>query len=241
MANRSSLNPRLTHAPTSGSSTPQTQGSATDPHPLSRASSSVGLVAPSALERLGIKQTLVTLAGVSLLTNVLLATALIAMSGRTQTILLPSILTPSTEAWVFTGEKPNTAYLSKMAADVLTRLTNVTPETVQKSHQILLKLTHPTLFGALERDLLREERQIIAGRLSTYFTPRRFVVYESELRVEVEGQFIVLANDTVSRSESRTFTLGFESVAGQLFLTELTQRESATKNAGKSAPNAPPS
>lgn len=177
-------------------------------------------------ERVGLRRAVLFVAAASLLTNVLLAGALLAHRPETRTVIIPPTLAQEREVWTFTEAGPSAAYLERFALSLLSYVATVTPETVDSSRIAVLKHTDASVYGDIESAFLIEGDRMKKDHSSTIFYPQKAVVDDKKLVVKVTGTQKLVVGNTVTSTRTKSWTMRFRYAAGRLFLLSVTDRES---------------
>lgn len=176
-------------------------------------------------ERVGLRRSVLFVAGVSLLTNLFLAVALINQRPETRTVIIPPTMAEEKEVWTFTETGPSAAYLERYALGILAYVASVTPETVDSCRATVLKHTDPSVYGEIESAFLLEGDRMKKDHSSTIFYAKSATVDAQGLVVKVTGMQKLVVGNTVTSSREKTWTMHFRYDAGRLFLLSVTDRE----------------
>lgn len=150
----------------------------------------------------GVSKAFQLILGASLITNVLLAGAILTMDRTVRTILVPPEVNKS--FWV-DGRTLSPEYLEQMGTWVISQFATVSPASVEMQNSALLKLVHPSQYGELSVRFKLAANRLKADNLSKIFEPR-------EVRISEKGQAMAMIG-TVSAWVGGNRVPGDKSVA----------------------------
>lgn len=134
--------------------------------------------------RTGLGRLTLGILGVALLTNSLLAGAILTMDRTVRTVFVPPTITKS--FWV-DGRTLSGDYLEQMGDWVVYQYATVTPSSVDYKAAQLLKYVHPSVHGELAVRFKQGANRLKHENLSHFFTPRDVRISEQTNAVAFIG------------------------------------------------------
>ena len=150
-----------------------------------------------------------------LIAVIIQAVMIYQIRNQKQIVLVPPTLT---QQMSITGEKVSQSYLQEMALFLLALKLNVTPKTVDGSHQLFEAYVDSKQFGDIETALVNEAREIKKGDISAYFIPTKTEVDANQLMVRVDGFLNKKVGSRKIPQESSSYLVQFNYQAGTLHL-----------------------
>lgn len=108
----------------------------------------------------------------------------------------------------------DTAYLQQMALSFIALRLNVSPETVEAAHAILLKFVKPAAQTQLKVQLAMEAKRIKDSNVNAAFYQSTIRVYPNEQRVDIQGELKTWIGDGKPLSEIKHYVLFLERLDG---------------------------
>lgn len=171
--------------------------------------------------RLGLKRATLGVLAVSLMTNCLLAGAVLFKTNPVTTVLVPVGLNEVTHPLTVSDARVDQEYLMLVARDILSLALNNTPENVDHNRHLLLRHVAPSAFGAIDEELQQQAQKIKELRASTFFSVENVQVDAHRLTVTADGVRQHFIGKTETLREKTAITLRFNLVAGRLQLASL--------------------
>ena len=178
------------------------------------------LLSAQAAAHIGLKRTFFAIGAVSLLTNVLLAAALLTKGETVSTILVPT-LSQTDETWHITPEAVSQSYLERLARDVLHLACNVTPDTVDYQRKALLSYVNQAAYGEVDIALTAQAQQIKASRATLMFDIHTVRTDSQTLTSVFTGTRRTFIGGAEQNREPVRLTVAFERQNARLFLSHL--------------------
>ena len=172
------------------------------------------------IEALNIKLDLITkqrniisiLFVILLLANAILSFLL--LNQEKKVIILPSKMSGKYEV---SQKSVNDIFLIDKANDVITNILNITPETLENSHQNLLndipRRNHPII----KEQLRKTAKEVRTRKVSTAFYPLQTIVDTKTLEAKIEGQLYTFYGN-VFKQERKNYHLTFSYDGANLML-----------------------
>lgn len=110
------------------------------------------------------------------------------------------------------------SYLQQMALSLIALRVNVTPETVDASHEQLLMYVRPASQNALKIKLAEDATRIKDNNVNSSFYMTSVKVYPGSSRVDVRGQLKTWIGDSKPYPELKQYVLQFERQDGVSWL-----------------------
>ncbi len=161
--------------------------------------------------------------GLSLASNLVLC--IVVLNKHQSIIVVPS---PAGQTYRL-GETVNAAYLEDMARDVALTFLNVTPETTDYVRDAILRIADPAFYGDFKRLFDVWIVEIKGRRLSTAFYPTTITADTQALTVRVGGVLKSFIGKAEVDSETLSYLIGFNNVAGRLTLSHFEEEKKPDK------------
>jgi conjugal transfer pilus assembly protein TraE len=178
----------------------------------------VTLISKEAASRLGVKQWIVTLLGLLVLSNVLLTGLLLVRGNNHRETLVPPVIHQS--FWV-EDDKVSKEYLMEMGVFLAQLFFDVTPDNVTFNHDHLKKYVHPRFYGALENNANGYAERMKRDNSSTFLSISSLVPDERNARVAIRGILHTYVGDRRVASLAKTYAFGFAFNSGRVLLTSI--------------------
>ena len=149
-----------------------------------------------------------------LASNLLMTFALCTQSERV--VLVPPHLTGS--AWV-ERSKVSPQYLEEMALFFGSILLNKTPQSAPYLHELVLRYADSRGIGNLKHKLREEEERYQKSGLSTSFYPKKVVVQEKGLQVDLVGEMVGYVSQKCIFQQEETYRMTFTYDHGRLLIS----------------------
>jgi conjugal transfer pilus assembly protein TraE len=136
------------------------------------------------------------------------------------------ILEPPTRASTFTvqGDRVDQNYLIEMAEYVAHMMLDVTPATIERRNDEVLKWVHPSTFGAMQNRMAVAAKRLKEANATTIFWPTQVAPDPDHLRVAVIGSLETYINGTrVQADRTQSWLLQFESKGGRMLIKDWKQ------------------
>ena len=146
--------------------------------------------------------------------NLVMTFALCTQSERI--VLVPPHLTGP--MWVERNQV-SSQYLEEMALFFGSILLNKTPQSASYLHELLLRYADARGIGKLKHQLQEEEERYQKSGLSTSFYPKKVVVREKNLQVDLSGEMVGYVSQKCIFQREETYRLTFSFVHGRLLIT----------------------
>lgn len=145
--------------------------------------------------------------GVLLVANLFLSAAV--LFSDKEVVLVPNSLDKDS---AITNGKMSSAYLEAITRDVVNLMLNVTPASAEYSSKAVIKITHPTFYGQLKKDLNERNKDVIGRRISTFFSPQSMVVNETFTGAIITGKLSTYLGkeEVLTEDKMYSITYGFE-------------------------------
>lgn len=111
------------------------------------------------------------------------------------------------------------SYLQQMALSLIALRLNVTPETVDASHEQLLAYVKPAAQNELKIRLAEDAKRIKDNNVNSSFYMTSVKVYPASSRVDVRGQLKTWIGDSKPYPELKQYVLKFEREDGISWLS----------------------
>ena len=158
----------------------------------------------------------------SLIANSILAGFAWELKDKTQIVVVPAVLkTPISLSQI----KVNTAYLQQMALTFVNERLNVTPETIEASHQLLLQYTSPQFHSAFKRLLDKESIFVRTHKVSSVFYVSRIKVDPQNFTAVIQGDLKRWMGYRLLGETLKTYRLTFQ-YEGVLSITDFSEMKS---------------
>jgi conjugal transfer pilus assembly protein TraE len=173
------------------------------------------------------RQYLLIFCGGLVICNGLFALLLWQQSQHRQVILVPMGLHKTA---VMGRGYVSPSYLEQTALFFVYERLNVTPGTVDASHQLVLKHTTSAYYAAFKSGLLTEKKLIQSQKIASVFYLNQLRVDPGELRVMVSGHLERWVGERSLGVTLKTYDLHFIQQGGELLLTAFHERGSDEKS-----------
>ncbi len=148
-----------------------------------------------------------------LLSNVILSFVCLNKDERI-TLIPPELKGP---VWVQRW-KASPQYLEEMTLFFASILLNKTPQSINYSHELLLKYADARGIGALKNQFLQEEERYKKSGLSTSFYPKKVVINESKMQVDIRGEMMGFVGQKCIFNQEETYRFTFSYDQGRLLI-----------------------
>ena len=180
-------------------------------HALHRAKGSFWLIA-----------SLGTLLILSLVANSILAGFAWDLKNKAQVVVIPAVLkTPIS----LSQTRVNGAYLEQMALTFVNERLNITPETIEASHQLLLQYTSPKFYSEFKRLLDKESIFVQKNKVSSVFYVSRIKVDPQHFTALIQGDLKRWMGYRLLGETPKTYRLKFN-YDGVLSMTDFSEMKS---------------
>ncbi len=155
-----------------------------------------------------------------LLLTLLVGTGLLAYA----TLRQPTVLIPidGSRNYAVGAGFANRDYLQDMAGYVLGLVLTVTPDTADYNNRLILKMTDPDAFGALETFLSSAAQRLKKERVTTIWVPHKEEVSTNDKRVKVSGKLKTYIADKLTSEREKQFLVEFiVSASGRLYVSRI--------------------
>ena len=136
------------------------------------------------------------------------------------------------ERWVFlppninqkitlTANNPDSNYLKEMAIFLLSLKLNVTPKTIDGSHQLFEEYVDSSVYGQIEQSLLEEAQQIKKGDISGTFIVTQAQADSQRRMAKITGFLNKSVGNRKIQQEVVSYLVQFSYEAGKLHLTSI--------------------
>lgn len=142
------------------------------------------------------------------------------VSDNKQIIITPMINNGSPEGYSFIGERGDSRYLRLMALSFLALRLDVTAQTVEQSHEILLSHLSQDLREKMIPILSQEKKSISVDNGSSVFYPKKILVSPSNGIVDIKGELVFSYGFRKTPSISKHYQLRIETRSSKLELTD---------------------
>jgi conjugal transfer pilus assembly protein TraE len=153
----------------------------------------------------------VSLLGLTLLQ----AFALWAMAGRWHVVVSPPTITKS--FWV-SHNQVSDEYLSEMSLYFASLLLDVTPESTELNHKMLLQYTDPSGYGSLRAQLVARAERLKAQDMSTVFYPVDIQTNPQTLIVQLQGDIKTMVGQQVINTTRQYYQMQYTYHQGRLLV-----------------------
>ena len=151
----------------------------------------------------------------SLTTNAIQATEKLLRDERT--MMVPSAV--SEQMWASRSQVSGN-YLEAHALDVTMLVLNVTPATAKFNKDVLLRMAHPSAYGALDRDLTTRNARLQKAKVSTSFQPGAVTADPNTMEAVVGGTYTERVGTRELPSQQRRYLVRFEQSGGLTTLVD---------------------
>lgn len=137
-----------------------------------------------------------------------------------QVIVTPLVNNNSPEGYSFLGERGDSRYLRLMALSFLSLRLDVTAQTVEQSHEVLVSHLSTELREKLIPILSQEKKSISVDNGSSVFYPRKILVSPSNGIVDIQGDLVFSYGIRKTPALSKHYRLRIETRSSKLELTD---------------------
>lgn len=137
-----------------------------------------------------------------------------------QIIITPMVNNGSPEGYSFIGERGDSRYLRLMGLSFLSLRLDVTTQTVEQSHEILLSHLSQDLREKMIPILSQEKKSLSVDNGSSVFYPRKILVSPSNGIIDVVGDLVFSYGIRKTPSLSKHYQLRIENRSSKLELTD---------------------
>lgn len=133
------------------------------------------------------------------------------------------ILEPPTRVSTITvqGDRVDQNYLTEMAQYVAHMMLDVTPATIERRNDEVLKWVHPATFGAMQNRMTVAAKRLKDANATTIFWPSQVAPDPDKLRVAVIGTLETYVNGMrVQADKTQSWLLQFESKGGRMLIKD---------------------
>lgn len=148
-----------------------------------------------------------------LLSNVILSFVCLNKDERI-TLIPPELKGP---VWVERGQV-SSQYLEEMTLFFASILLNKTPQSINYSHELLLKYADSRGIGTLKNQFLQEEERYKKSGLSTSFYPKKVTIYESKMQADIRGEMMGFVGQKCIFGQEETYRFTFSYSHGRLLI-----------------------
>jgi len=172
--------------------------------------------------RTGVKKIVQMLMVGSLLTNFLLATALVLADRTHRETLVPPDIKRS--FWI---EDSNVSadYLEQMATFLLQLALDNTPVSAEYNAKMLLKYVAPASYGELEKDLLINAKRLKDDNASTVFSPRTVIPNDKEKSIAYSGVLTTYIGEKRVSEVQKHYLVRFGYSYGHIYVLEMRETD----------------
>lgn len=160
------------------------------------------------------RKVLAATAATSLLTNVLLSIAIVR--NEKQIVLVPPQLSQES---IVSNAVLSTAYLEEMSLYFLSRLLDMTAETMEANRTMMMRHIHPSYHRQMETHFELEKKRYHDFGLSTYFVPQQLSVDHKKLTVVASGQLRSQFGSNGQDVRNASYRLDYEYRGGILLIS----------------------
>jgi len=120
--------------------------------------------------------------------------------------------------WVERGQV-SPQYLEEMTLFFAGILLNKTPQSIAYAHELLLKYANSSGIGALKAQFTLEEERFKKSGLSTSFYPKKVIVHEGKLQVDIQGQMMGFIGQKCIFEQEEAYRFTYSYAHGRLLIT----------------------
>lgn len=143
----------------------------------------------------------------SITTNVIQAVNNYRLQNEQKSIVTPMLFKAP---FAVSQNQSDASYLQQMALSLIALRLNVTPETVDASHEQLLAYVKPVAQNALKIKLAEDALRIKHNNVNSSFYMTSVKVYPANSRVDVRGQLKTWIGDSKPYPELKQYVMTFE-------------------------------
>ncbi|WP_269936322.1 type IV conjugative transfer system protein TraE [Serratia liquefaciens] len=163
---------------------------------------------------------LVVLLFLSVTANVILSVTNYKLQGDRQVVAVPMLFKAP---FAVSENSMDAGYLEQMALSFVALRLNVTPETVDSSHQFLLAMVKPASQKSLKLALVKEANQIKKNDVNAAFFKTGIRVYPAEGRVDIRGELKTWFGDGKPDSVLKHYSLYIDRSEGVTWLAKFVE------------------
>lgn len=181
------------------------------------------LITADLAARLGLRRLVLGTLVASLVTNTLLAGALLFKDDHVSTVLIPVGLNEVTHPMTVDYKRVDEDYLVMLSREIFSLALNNTPANVDYNRKTLLTHVLPSSFGDIDLALKEEAERLKKLRASSFFSIESMDVNAQALSILADGvrQHFIGKSETQRRKVR--YALQFKLVAGRLYVSSLTE------------------
>lgn len=157
-----------------------------------------------------------TLLLLSSITNVIQGVNNYRLQNKQKTVVTPMLFRAP---FAVSQNQSDASYLQQMALSLIALRLNVTPETVNASHEQLLTYVRPAAQNDLKIKLAEDAKRIKDNNVNSAFYMTSVQVYPAISRVEVRGQLKTWIGDSKPYLDMKHYVLTFEREDGISWLS----------------------
>jgi len=135
---------------------------------------------------------------------------------KQSTIIVPPTINKS--FWV-TKNSASSEYLAEMSSFFTELRLNVTPHSIAKQHEMLLRYVAPQYYGKLKTRLISEAERIKKSNISTVFYPVDIQVNQNNLKVTIIGDLKSFIGQTTLPNHRKAYLITYNFHHGHLYVT----------------------
>jgi type IV conjugative transfer system protein TraE len=138
------------------------------------------------------------------------------LMGKEQSV----IVEPPTRAKAIgmTGDRMDAAYLEEMGLFIADQMLTNTPASVNVSHGVVLRWTHPELHGDLQQRMTAHAKRLAESNATTSFWPQQVAPDVDKQRVILLGQLETYVNGMRTSRENVAYRADFQTKGGRVML-----------------------
>jgi conjugal transfer pilus assembly protein TraE len=156
-----------------------------------------------------------SIAIISLFTNLILVIAFITCLGKERIILVPPTIEKS--FWV-ENNLVSAEYLSEMSHFFIGLRFNVSPSTAETQREMLLRYVDPSIYEALKTQMLSDAVHINKEHISSVFYPVDIKVQANELKTTLIGDFVSTIGTTTLPAQRVAYEITYGYHEGRLWI-----------------------
>lgn len=175
--------------------------------------------------RTGVSRVFQMILGASLLTNVMMAGAIMTMDRTVRTVMVPPEISKS--FWV-DGRTLSPEYLEQMGTWVISQFATVSSTSIDMQNAALLKLVHPSQHGELSVRFKLAANRLKAENLSRVFQPREVRINEKDQSLALIGTLMTwVGQNRVPADKLTAYVVGFHYDGSRTTVKELREADPA--------------
>ena len=140
-----------------------------------------------------------------LIANFLLCVAV--FFNKKEIVLVPNSIS---EEVSIKDNKMSASYLEALTRDVTNLILNVSPANLEYNSKAILKIIHPSFFGAMKNELNKRNSSVENKRISTVFFPQIINVKHKKNTVQIEGKLSTYIGKQEVEFEQKTYQITYE-------------------------------